>query len=126
MNKKNQLKILNELFGWIEITLKDNDGNERQVKIKYTLGSMMDVAEAGINLNDENQLSDPETLAKLIYYGLPQDAQEGTSPKDIAYQIDLESLMEASGKVEQALESANPGLMDKGKVKAASGSAKKK
>ena len=99
---------INEIFSWITI---DIDGVE--FKVKYTLGSFIDIKDAGIDINDPNSLSSPENLASIIYFGLPKEAQSKITPRELAYQIPVDQLeniaSQVSGAVQTSLLDRDPG-----------------
>ncbi len=129
MDSKEQIRALNELFGWVKVELTDEDGKSHEHRIKYSLGSMYDIAEAKIDLTDKTQLEKPDVLARVIHYGLPLKVQKEITPREIAYQIDLEKLMDAVDQVSRAIEDGNPGALqtkDEQEQESSSGSSSKK
>ena len=67
----------NEAFGWIKIKIED-----KEYPIKYTIGSLIDLKESGIDLENPEHLSDPINMAKMIFFGLPKEIQEKTDYKN--------------------------------------------
>jgi hypothetical protein len=107
MNERDAIRHFNDLFGFLKLEI----GGE-QVKIKFTLGSFMDLKEAGIDIfKGEEALkeafSDITNLAKLIFYGLPREYQSKINIIDLAYKIEVSDFSDLANIVKTKFKDDN-------------------
>jgi hypothetical protein len=104
------ITFYNMIFGWVKIKI---DGIE--YPINYTIGSLLDLEEYSQELdgtlNLEEVMSSPQLIAKFVYYGLPLEAQDKITERQLAYQINISDLMK---HYTSALETINKQLEKKG------------
>jgi hypothetical protein len=98
MNEVDAIRHFNEIFGFLTLEI---DGEK--VKIKFSIGSLIDLKENGIDVFNKDSLGeslhDPSNIAKLIYYGMPREHQAKIEIKELAYKIDLEKIGEIAERV---------------------------